>query len=443
MKKYIPIFLLLILLFNHLACSVRTMLAPPFPVYEIPLSGKSILGSGIVEDGIFLGSYNMDQYKNVKEKDIDVFEYNFKIHTRTLAYQINNSRMNFNQLLDYKAPFCIKTKNKSYLYYYQKWSGTTYSIIKTEDDHEKIIFTRSDLTMDHVVVFVFIDSQHQNEILHFFSSGDHFESKEFEILQYDISSQTITKVAKGNGRLYSIPYFETKSYIYTEVRDIGQPRKIFCFRKPDYTLVKISPIEKQYLVGSDYDSDLLVAYNHKSFELTLWKGTSIQDTIKCSPFPYELDRATIKQYKDKIYLLVIIEESFDTDKRTLRWMEFDPITKQIEERNWNQDLEYRLDRGKYESTKNDYYILGYERKTREVVFGVVNLIKGTMNYRETNHKIPVDLEFESSLYIKDKFCFWSEGTSFNDMDLTGEKQNYNPTAYYCSLEEPLLQKLKK
>jgi hypothetical protein len=141
--------------------------------------------------------------------------------------------------------------------------------------------------------------------------------------------------------------------------------------------------------------------------------------------------------------LAVIEESFDTDKRFLRWIQFDPSVKQIIERNWNQDLKYRLYRSVYSSNKNDYYILGYEHSTRKVVFGIVNLLEGTIHYRETNHIIPKDLEFESSQFIGDSYCMWFEGTSFKDVSTTGEKQNFNPTGYYCSLEEPFLQRIKK
>jgi hypothetical protein len=208
-------------------------------------------------------------------------------------------------------------------------------------------------------------------------------------------------------------------------------------------LEKITPIDRQYLVGSDFNSDLLVAYNHKTFELTLWKGSKIQDVVKCSTFPYQVDSVTIKVFQNKIVMLAVIEDSFDSDKRSLRWIQFDPVTKQEVERNWNQDLKYRFARGNYESNKNDFYIHGYERSCRIVVFGLVNLIEGTIHYRATDHRIPKELEFEGSEFNGDQYCLWYEGTSFNNDSVTGEKQTFNPTGYYCSLEEPFLQRIKK
>jgi hypothetical protein len=441
MKKIAGITLLLTLLTIQSSCTVRSMLAPPYKTYEIPLSGKGRLGWPI-DHGILLGSYNIDQHKIIVEKDIDIYEYDFKNHTKKLDHQIKNTRINFVQFIDYEIPY-IFSKNQHRVYFYHRWVGSTYTITKKVDEKEEIIFERQNLTKSHSIQFVIVDSLQNNQVITYFTSYDQFESKIFEILQYDINTGSIRKVAVGSGRLYSIPYYETRSYIYLEVRDIDQPRKIFCIRKSDYVLEKIIPIDRQYLVGSDYGSDLLVAYNHKTFELTLWKGSAIQDVIKCSQLPYPIDSVTIKVFQGKIYLLAVIEEGFDTDKRMLRWIKFDQSTKRITEKNWNQDLRYRLYRSTYSSTKNDFYILGYEKATRKVVFGIANLIEGTIHYRSSDHQIPKDLEFVSSQFIGDNYCLWFEGTSYKDASATGEKQTFNPIGYYCSLEEPLLQRIKK
>jgi hypothetical protein len=441
MRRAALVFLLLLCSVFQSSCSVRVLLAPLYPVYEIPMNGKAMIGCDTL-NGVLLGSYNIDQNKNIVEKDIDIFKYDFMNHTRKLDYQIKNTRINFTEFVDYKIPY-IYEEYQNQTFFRHHWNGKTYIITKTIDNKEETIFKRINIASDHSIIFVIIDTYRNNKILYYFSSFSEFDCKDFEIIQYDIHTGSIQKVVEGNGKLYSTPYYETKSYIYLEVRDIGQPRKIFCIRKSDFVLEKITPIDRQYLVGSDYNSDLLVAYNHKTFELTLWKGSKIQDIVTCSQFPYPVDSVTIKVYQDKIYLLSILEDSWDSDKRFLRWIQFDPSNKQVVERNWNLDLKYRLERDGYRSNKNDYYILGYERTTRKVVFGIVNLVEGTIHYRETNHKIPKDLEFESSQFIGDQYCMWFEGTSFNDISLTGEKQNFNPTGYYCSLEEPFLQRIKK
>lgn len=441
MKKTYFVLLVLLGLSVQSSCSFHAMLTPPYKTYEIPLSGKAKLGN-FSADGIFLGSYNIDQYENVVEKEINIFKYNFKNHTKEFSYQMKNTRMNFSQLVEYDVPYIYQEEHIQTLIW-QRWAGSTYTISKSVDEKKEIIFERYHLSKERVILFVIVDSRQNNQVLIYFSSHDQFESKIFEIYQHDIHTGDTRKISEGSGRLFSTPYYETGSYIYLEVRDIGQPRKIFCIRKSDFTLEKITPIDRQYLVGSDYNSDLLIAYNHKTFELTLWKGSAIQQVIPCSSYPYEVDSVTLKVHQNKLYLVAVIEEGFDSERRFLRWIHFDPATKQLVEKNWNQDLKYRLARGNYVSDKNDFYIHGYERPTRIVVFGIVNIIEGTIHFRPTDHRIPKDLEFEGSEFIGDQYCLWYEGTAFNNDSVTGEKQTYNPTGYYCSLEEPLLLRFKK
>lgn len=441
MKKLIllSILLLLSLVFNN--CSVRKVLVTPYTVNKIPLSGKSVINCGTTDHSILLASYNIDHNKNVVEKDINILEYNLKDHQYKQVSQIKNTRTIFIEFYDFLKPFIYTTSSGSRIFFQHRWVGNNYLVTKTENDHEVVIYERKNLSKSRLIDFALVDSQKKNTFLFDFQSGNQFECQSFEILQYDIQTGYLKKIAEESGSLFSVPYYETNSHIYITVKQNQFDNFVFCYRKSNNHLEYSYPIEDQELVGFDYDSDFLVFFNKNQNIISLSKGKQLQETIQCSPFPYAIDRVYIKHFQEKWFFLIIIEDLFDSEKRMLRWIEYDTKTKKTKEINWNGDFRYKLDRGNYQSDKFDYYILAYEKSSRKVALGIIDIIKGTMIFRDTDHSILPGHDFQSSYFLQGNYCFWTEGTTISEESVTSDVQTYNPMAYYCSLEEPLLQKI--
>jgi len=441
-KLFLSLFLLCMICFT-VSCSfdnLQSSFTPPYPVYEIPLNGKRGYTVGEYSEGEFSLSFDLDSNNQVIQNEIPIYEYNFTTHSKTLFYVLMNTRVSFDIFFNEIVPIIIKTNDNHYFIFQKKWNGNTYQVSMVHNDKKEIIYERKNSPKDHEII-LFIDLENNKRYKNYLFSNDQFSSKEFEVVSYNLKTG-IKPIYSSSGALFSIPFFETKSYYYLEVRKPNNTRELHCISKVNLKKVNTMSIGKQEPVGWNKEEDSVVLFDKWNSLFQIIKQSNTINTIKASPFKYPVDEVVYRTFNSKPTLLAISSEAFVSDNRNLRWIQQDMKANKVFDNDLSKDPNYKLGFLGYYSTRNDYYNLCMNKETRRVSIAVVNLVDGTIYYRKTNHTVPIGLEIQSSSYLSGRYFTWTETNPITDEKAYDNQTIFNPTDYYCSLEEPLLQLLK-
>jgi hypothetical protein len=428
-NKIVTLFLLISFLFLS-SCSplgIRSLFPfstkyDPYQINTFPISGKytEIIGSN--DNKICYYSYDVDGSYNIIQKNLEIFEFNFRSLQQKTIYSLPTANKNY---LEFQRTIIGISYNQleEPIFFHQTLENGISSIYSVYYKQEHLLYSQKSNTLPVYTSFFY---KPNNRILF-----------NYLILVYPLGNDKMKVVVDSieNKHLitFDIPnvefnWYETNNHIWFFSKTTNNSNILYKIDKQTFTFAKVAEYVSGKIVGIDFKDDYILINNETKNTIEIVNSNGIAGSLSYN-FPQEnINFVISRKFQNYYSIFILLRTTMDGIDTTIPWIQYYPKNKKNIQKMLKLPAEYEIFTSKYYERKNDEFIATVmKQETHEMNLIFFYFKKGIITFEPLHHRIDNNMTIEHFTYLPGYYFTWSEYTKLE------KYADYNYQVYYCSL----------